>query len=168
MARFAGLFLAALATATPATAEMLRSSVPVEVIDVGGQCDDPPDALIPSPNASQGVLFREFAPIPFVLRGDEIPGQVGLGIGIRVRLPGYTTGQVVTVRIEPPVGDVGYWEEEIEGGGELYFGRVPAYGEPLPRGRYLLQAYDGNRPLFTYAIHVGRQEDATLCVPDVS
>ena len=72
------------------------------------------DVLIPTPNASMGVLRRQFGSIPYVIRGDVIPAQIGLGIGITVRLSGYGPGQIVTVRIEPPVGDVGYWNKEID------------------------------------------------------
>lgn len=161
-------FLAVLAGASPAMSEMVKNTVPVQIIDVGGQCDNPPDALIPSPNASEGMLWREYDDIPFVFRGDVLPAQMGLGIGIRVRIAGYEPGQVVTVRIEPPVGDVGFWDQEIDSDGTLYFGRVPAYGEPLPRGRYYLQAYDENSILFTYAIYIEADNEAPLCVPDVS
>lgn len=163
-----GILLAVLAGASPALAEMLKSPVPVQVIDVGGQCDEPPDALIPSPNASQGQLWRDYEDIPYVIRGDVLPAQLGLGIGIRVRISGFLAGQIVTVRIQPPVGDVGFWDQEIDPDGTVYFGRVPAFGEPLPQGRYLLQAYDGNRLLFTYAIHVEGHDTAPLCLPDVS
>ena len=156
IARCLGPLVAVSVAAGPAAAELITASVPIEVVEVGGQCDELADVLIPTPNASMGVLRRQFGSIPYVIRGDVIPAQIGLGIGITVRLSGYGPGQIVTVRIEPPVGDVGYWNKEIDPDRTLYFGRVPATGEPMPLGRYRLQAYDGNRKLFEWSMLFAR------------
>lgn len=162
------LLITLLVVAGPAAAGMTANSVFVEVVEVGGQCDELPDAFVSAPNASGGVLRRQYGSIPYVVMGDAIPAQIGLGIGITVRIAGYGPGRTVTVRIEPPVGDVGFWHKQIDPDGTLYFGRVPATGAPMPPGRYLLQAYDGNRKLFEYALDVQTEDGVLLCVPNVS
>lgn len=157
--------LAFVAIAGPAQSEMIRSAVPVEVLASGGHCDRAPDVVVKAPTASGGQYERIFRPADYVVRGDRFPAQVGLGIGVRVRISGYGPGRTVTVLIIPPEGNRGSWEQTVNGAGDLDFGRLPAFGEALPEGRYLLSAMDDGRYLFTYAITLEGAAEESLCVP---
>jgi hypothetical protein len=148
-----------------AAADMLKSTVKVKVIASGGQCDKPPDTIIPAPSAGGGQIERSFGPADFVVKGDRFAAQKGLGIFLRVRIRGYGPGREVTVMVEPPVGRTGVWEQPIGRDGELDFGRFPAIGEALPQGRYLLSVLDDGQYLFTYAITLEGEAEESLCVP---
>jgi hypothetical protein len=158
-------FCAILLVGLPVQAEMVASNIPVEVVEVGGHCEAPPDLVLPAPGAGGGKIQRNYGTSRYVVQGDRFPAQVELGIGIRVRMSGYGPGRTVTVRVVPPVGKTGLFDLQIDPDGTLDFGRLPAVGEPLPEGRYLLSALDGERLLFTFAITLDGVVEDSLCVP---
>ena len=166
MLRHSAIFLAGLclAQAGAAVAGILKSTVDVTIVAVGGQCDRPPDKLVPAPSAGGGQVERSFGPADVVVTGDYFAAQPGLGVFLRVRIAGYGPGRAVRVMIEPPVGRIGHWDQPIGADGELDFGRFPAPGEALPEGRYLLSVLDGGQYLFTYAITLNGVADESLCV----
>ena len=52
--------------------------------------------------------------------------------------------------------------------GEIEFGRLPAYGQALPVGKYRLSVSQRGRWVFSYAIRVVTAEAQGLCIPEVS
>jgi hypothetical protein len=152
-----------LAGTTPAAAQMISSTVPVEVLAAGGHCETPPDEIVAAPGAGGGAVLRNNGLANYVILGDRFPAQVELGIGILVRIAGYGPGRIVTVRIVPPVGNTGEWKLPISEAGDLDFGRLPAIGEPLPQGQYLLSVLDDDKVLFTYAITIAGHDAEILC-----
>jgi hypothetical protein len=149
-------------------AEIIESAIPVQIVASGGFCEDIPDEIIAAPDASGGQYENRFGHNDYVVLGDFFAAQRGLGVSVRIKLGGYSPGQKVTVRVKPPWGKIGTWDLLIGQDGELEFGRLPATGGSLDEGRYLLSVLDQGRNLFTYRIVLDKEEDATLCVPDVS
>lgn len=159
------LLVAAIAAAAPVEAELLSSRVPVTVIASGGFCDHPPDEYVPAPEAEGGRYERNFRGFDYVVRGDRFPAQIALGIGVRVRIKGYGPGRPIRVLVQPPEGRSGSWDQKIGQDGELEFGRLPAVGDALPEGRYLLSVIDDGRYLFTFALTLDGIAEESLCVP---
>jgi hypothetical protein len=154
-----------LAVAGSARAELARQWVPVRIIASGGFCDHPPDEYVRAPDAEGGRYEHNFSEFDYVVRGDSFPAQIGLGIGVRSRIEGYGPGRVVRVRVQPPNGRAGSWEMPVGQDGELEFGRLPATGKALEEGRYYLSVLDEGRKLFTFAISLEGDAEASLCVP---
>jgi hypothetical protein len=159
------LSFAATAVVGPAHADLIANRVPVTVITSGGFCDHPPDEYVPAPNAEGGRYEHNFRGFDYVVRGDRFPAQIALGIGVRVRITGYGPGRSVRVLIQPPEGRSGSWDQKIGQDGDLEFGRLPATGDALSEGRYLLSALDGERFLFTFALTLDGMAEDSLCVP---
>jgi hypothetical protein len=153
----------------PVGAEVLRAAVPAQVVASGGHCDRIPDETIPAPDAGGGSYDHNFSAFVYVVSGDSVPNEPGLGIGVRVRLEGFLPGEPIRVRIDPPDGDeAGSWNMAVGPDGEIEFGRLPAYGEALPVGQYRLSVSQGGRWVFSYAIRVVTAEVQGLCIPEVS
>ena len=157
------VLFAFLASAAPA--EMIKAAVKVKVLAVGGQCDAPPDAIVAAPNAGGGQYENTKGLADYVVKGDRFPAQRAMGIGLRVKLSGKWRGKTVTVLVLPPVGRTGSWEQTVASDGTIDFGRLPAIGEALPEGRYLLSVLDQGIYLFTYAITLDGVAEESLCVP---
>jgi hypothetical protein len=160
--------LVALGLASPSSAEILRATVPATVIASGGHCDRIPDEVVPAPDAGGGQYDHNFRPFDYVVTGDAVPAEPGLGIGVRVQLDGILPGEPIRVRIDPPGGDSGSWGMAAGQDGQIEFGRLPAPGKALPVGDYRLSVSQKGRFVFAYRITVLAAAPQGLCFPQVS
>ncbi len=150
-----------------AAAELLHTSIGARIIAAGGHCDKPPNELIAAPNSNGGYFERHSGDYVFAVDGDRFPARKGLGVGVRVVLPGYGPGSPVTVLVES-AGDRSSWDVTVDPDGEIEFGTLPSDGEALQPGRYLLTVMDGRRNLMSFAFIVEREVEDGLCLPFVS
>jgi hypothetical protein len=159
--------LAALAAA-PTTARIIdRTLMPVSIF-AGGHCDRKPDEVLPAPGASTGTIDHNFRGFDFVTEGDILPPAIGLGFGLRVKLPGYGPGHRMTIRIKAPDGDLSTWQINVPETGFLEVGRLPMAGQSLPEGRYVLTILDGQTLLIAYDFVMTGSDTEGLCIPMVS
>lgn len=133
-----------------ALAEMVRQSVPVEVAVVGGYCDHEPEKYLAAPSVPRGKIEFDHHGIDFVVFGDRVKLETGLGIGLQARVEGFGPGDVVTVQIIDPVGAVSKWNYKIPGAGVFQFGQLPPIGGALLPGGYRFSAFDHGKELFAY------------------
>jgi len=156
------------ASAGAARADLVRANVPLEILDVGGVCFSPPDRKEPAPDGSGGEVWFWDGLRIFAVHGDIFPARPGLGIKLRVRLGEPAAGSTISVQVTDPEGYVNRWELVIDDDGVVEFGHAPYEKELLPTGRYELQAFDGQRLLFSYLITVDGYGDNSPCEPQIS
>ncbi len=151
-----------------ATAELLHTTIAARIIASGGFCDTPPDQIVPAPNSNGGSFERNFGGFAFVEKGDQLPARQGMGVGVRVILPGYGPGSPVTVLVQPADDGPSSWDLTVDPDGAIEFGTRPPDGEALPPGRYLLSVLDGSLSLMTFAFTLESEIEDGLCMPAVS
>lgn len=154
--------------AEAARADLVHTTVGALILAAGGHCDQPPDELVPAPNSNGGYFERHFGEYVFVEEGDRFPARKGMGVGVRVVLPGYGPGSPVTVMVESTSNRPSSWDLRVDPDGQIEFGTLPPDGEALAPGRYLLTVLDGSRNLMSFAFIVEREIEDGLCTPAVS
>lgn len=144
-----------------------RTLLPVSIF-AGGHCDRKPDEVLKAPGTETGTIDHNFRGFDFVMEGDILPPAIGMGFGLRVKLPGYGPGHPMTIRIKAPSGDVSTWDIKVPQTGFLEVGRLPMQGRALPEGRYVLTILDGDTLLIAYDFAIVGLDDEGLCFPLVS
>ncbi|MCU0902797.1 MAG: hypothetical protein MUE83_02855 [Tabrizicola sp.] len=144
-----------------------RTLLPVSIF-AGGHCDRKPDEILPAPGTETGTIDHNFRGFDFVTKGDILPPAIGLGFGLRVKLPGYGPGHRMTIRIKAPDGDLSTWDIAVPETGTMEVGRLPYPGQALPEGRYVLTILDGDTLLIAYDFVIAGRDDEGLCFPLVS
>ncbi|WP_305541256.1 hypothetical protein [Tabrizicola sp.] len=154
--------------ATAAYARIVdRTLLPVSIF-AGGHCDRKPDEVLPAPGTETGTIDHNFRGFDFVTEGDILPPAIGLGFGLRLKLPGYGPGHVMTIRIKAPNKDVSIWDIKVPETGTMEVGRLPPPGQALPEGRYVLSILDGDTLLIAYDFVIVGLDDEGLCFPLLS
>jgi hypothetical protein len=161
------LGVSALGTETASARIIDRTLLPVSIF-AGGHCDRTPDEVLPAPGATTGQIDHNFRGFDFVIEGDILPPAIGLGFGLRVKLPGYGPGQKMTIRIKAPDGDLSTWDIKVSETGFLEVGRLPMPGQSLPEGRYVLTVLDGQTLLIAYDFVIVGSDTTGLCTAFVS
>lgn len=155
-------------SANMATARIIdRTLLPVSIF-AGGHCDRKPDEMLPAPGTETGTIDHNFRGFDFVMEGDILPPAIGLGFGLRVKLPGYGPGHLMTIRITAPNGDVSTWDIKVPETGRMEVGRLPVPGQALPEGRYVLTILDGDTLLIAYDFVIVGLDEEGLCFPLLS
>lgn len=154
--------------AIPAQARIVdRTLLPLSIF-AGGHCDRKPDELLPAPGTETGTIDHNFSGFDFVTEGDILVPAIGLGFGLRVKLPGYGPGTTLTITIKGPNQDLSTWDFAVSQTGHIEVGRLPMPGKSLPEGRYVLGIHDGDRLLIAYDFVIAGIDDEGLCFPLVS
>lgn len=151
-----------------ASAEVFEKSIGLAVVEVGGFCDGPVDERLDAPKASGGKIDHNFHGNVYVVHGDRIQAQNGLGVGLRVWMAGVGTGDSIVERIRYPDGHVSQWDVVVGGTGQVEFGTLPLPGRALTVGPYYFSVLQDGKFLFTYRIVVEGTSEDDLCVPEVS
>lgn len=171
MLRFMALSVAFIASALgagPTQARIVdRTLLPISIF-AGGHCDRKPDEVLPAPGTQTGSIDHNFRGFDFVTEGDVLVPAIGMGFGLRVKLPGYGPGKPVTITIKGPNQDLSTWDITVPETGFLEVGRLPMPGEALPEGRYVLSILDGKTLLIAYDFAIVGRDDEGLCFPQVS
>ena len=144
-----------------------RTLLPLS-IRAGGHCDRPPDEVLPAPGTQTGGVDHNFSGFDFVTEGDILPPAIGLGFGLRVKLPGYGPGHRMTIRITAPDGHLSTWHIPVPETGILEVGRLPFPGQSLPEGRHVLTILDGETLLIDYGFLIAGADTEGLCTAMVS
>ena len=134
----------------------------------GGHCDRTPDELLPAPGTETGTIDHNFRGFDFVTDGDILPPAIGLGFGLRVKLPGYGPGHRMTITIKAPGGDLSTWDTPVPETGYVEVGRLPMPGQSLLEGRYVLTIFDGQTLLIAYDFVIAGFDPKGLCFPLLS
>ena len=137
-------------------------------IYAGGHCVRKPDELLPAPGTNTGQIDHNFRGFDFVTEGDILPPAIGLGFGLRVKLPGYGPGHRMTIRIKAPDGNLSTWDIDVPETGFMEVGRLPMPRQSLPESRYVLTILDGQTLLIAYDFVMVGGDTEGLCVPMVS
>jgi hypothetical protein len=151
-----------------ASAELLNTTVGARILGAGGHCDKPPDQIVPAPNAKDGYFERHNGGYVFAVLGDRFAARKGLGVGVRVVLPGYGPGSPLTVRTWSAHDGPSTWDVRVDPDGEIEFGTLPQDGYALLPGRYLLSVLSGSDVLMTFAFTVEAEMEDGICLPSVS
>ncbi|HLQ18762.1 MAG TPA: hypothetical protein VK146_07245, partial [Tabrizicola sp.] len=126
-----------------------RTLLPVSIF-AGGHCDRTPDEVLPAPGTETGTIDHNFRGFDFVTEGDVLVPAIGMGFGLRVKLPGYGAGKLLTITIKGPNKDLSTWDIAVPETGYLEVGRLPMPGKSLPEGRYVLSIFDEDTLLIAY------------------
>lgn len=146
-----------------AAAEVLVQEVPLSLDAVGGICDRPADEIAPGADGKD-VEHSDFY-FDYVVRGDRLPTQPSMGLGVRVKIQGFDPGETARVQILPPSGQLQFWDYDIGDGGMIEFAYMPRVGGTLAPGRYLFSVLDQGKSIFTAVITLAGTADESLCVP---
>ena len=165
--RFALCSLCALCAAKAEARIIDRTLLPLSIV-AGGHCDRKPDEVLSAPDAEGGKIDHNFRGFDFVTEGDILPPAIGLGFGLRVKLPGYGPGHKLTIRIKGPSGGPSIWDVKVSDTGYLEVGRLPMPGRALPEGRYVLTILDGPTLLIAYDFAIVGFDPEGLCFPLLS
>jgi hypothetical protein len=168
--RLSSLALATLAVlaAVEADARIIeRSLLPLSIF-AGGHCDRTPDEQLSAPGTPTGKIDHNFRGFDFVIESDILPPAIGLGFAVRVKLPGYGPGKMMTIHITSPDGDLSVWQRPVPESGFLEVGRLPMRGRALPEGRYILKILDGQTLLIAYDFVITGGDTEGLCIAPVS
>lgn len=144
-----------------------RTLLPISIV-AGGHCDRKPDEVLTAPGTETGTVDYNFSGFDFVTRGDILPPAIGLGFGLRVKLPGYGPGEPLTIRIKSPDRQTSTWDITVSETGYIEVGRLPMPGQALPEGRYVLSILDGETLLIAYDFVITGFDPEGLCFPLVS
>lgn len=144
-----------------------RTMLPLSIF-AGGHCDRKPDEVLPAPGTNSGEIDHNVRGFEFVAEGDILPSAIGLGFGLRVKLPGYGPGQRMTIRIKSPDGNLSTWDIDVPETGFMEVGRLPLPGRSLPEGRYVLTILDGQTLLIAYDFVIVGGDTEGLCIPMVA
>jgi hypothetical protein len=164
---FALCTLAAVWTANAQARIIERTVLPITLF-AGGHCDRIPDEVLPAPGTDTGQIDHNFSGFDFVAEGDILPPAIGLGFGLRAKLPGYGPGHLMTINISSPDGHVSIWDIDVPETGTLEVGRLPLPGRALQEGRYVLRILDGPTLLIAYDFVIVGGDTEGLCTPMVS
>jgi hypothetical protein len=144
-----------------------RTLLPISIY-AGGHCDRKPDEELPAPGTNTGKIDHNFRGFDFVTEGDILPPVVGMGFGLRVKLPGYGPGHRMTIAIKSPDGNISTWDINVPETGYMEVGRLPMPGHSLPEGRYVLTILDGQTLLIAYDFVIVGFDPEGLCMAPVS
>lgn len=165
---FLGLTLLLAHCSGEAEARIIDRTVLPTRITAGGHCDRKPDEMLPAPGTETGTVDHNLRGFDFVVEGDILPPAIGMGFGLRVKLPGYGPGHRVTIAIKGPNRDLSTWDIEVPESGYMEVGRLPLAGRALPEGRYVLTLLDGETLLIAYDFVIVGFDPEGLCFPLVS
>ena len=154
--------------ASPAAADLVFHSVPVEVLAAGTICDRVPGEVLSAPGTTGGTIDHNFGGFSFVGRSDHVTIAPRVGVGLNVRLSDVQPGDAVTMRIYYPDNESSSWSATVTALNTLEFGSLPVPGKLIMAGTYRFWVLREGRSLFVYDFKVDGAENPGPCLSETS
>jgi hypothetical protein len=122
----------------------------ISEVRAGVFCAYPADAQVDAPDTTGGDLEVYIDPFGFVLTGDTVAAQPGIGIGVVAKMGKFRAGEYLRVRVHPPTTPSEEWDAAPDSNGRVWFGYLGDEHASFPAGDWKFELLRGRAVLMTY------------------